>query len=216
MSGARTLIVAAHAFELDSAAMGLPSKIRQGFPYRIKFRAGGADLAVVGTGQERAKVNLVSALACLAKPNLLLNIGFVGSLTEDQEIGRLVLVEHVQRSGQTKGITIERELLKWAAHVLQRFSPLSGALVTVDQPVTDVKRRRDLARGGANVADMEAYSLGQLALQYELPFLSVKVVSDRADSQTNITLKKHGPEIARLLREAVELLLGNRYQGHSD
>ena len=57
-----------------------------------------------------------------------------------------------------------------------------GAILTVKKPVLSSKRKKELYNTyGAECVDMEAGVIAKICALFEIPFLSIKVISDHAD-----------------------------------
>jgi len=76
----------------------------------------------------------------------------------------------------------------------------SGTLFTSIKPVLSSKRKSEIAINyQAHAVDMEAYTIAEACATESIPFLSLKVISDTADSNTMTIFKQN-------LKKAVEIL----------
>lgn len=89
------------------------------------------------------------------------------------------------------------------AKLLVRLMPeewKTGTLFTSKEPVLSSKRKNEIANNyQAHAVDMEAYTIAEACAVESIPFLSLKVISDKADSNTVTIFKQN-------LNKAVEIL----------
>jgi len=141
---------------------------------------------VGGVGSERA------ARACRLlldghRPRLVISAGFAGALAADIERGTLVAPHTAVRAG----------------HEAIQLAPLDSAaagrrltIITVDHVASTVGEKQQLAADtGADVVDMETWTVAQAALDAGVPCRCLRVVSDAAADALP-------PEITRLTEAA--------------
>lgn len=131
-----------------------------------------------GMGGDRAKRGTELLLAG-HRPRWILSTGFAGALAPDLERGSIILPD---RLTDAAGRHIEIDV-----HVPQPTNGRSwrqGRLLTVDQVVRTSQEKAELrARTGADMVDMESFSVAQLCAERSLRFLSVRVISDDARTE---------------------------------
>ena len=83
-----------------------------------------------------------------------------------------------------------------------------GALYTSAIPVTSQAKKQEIFNiFNATAVDMEAFPLAKICLKNSIPFISVKVITDYADSLTDTTFQAQLPDALPLLgNSAVQLL----------
>lgn len=158
-------------------------------------------LVRLGMGPENSKDTLKIYLA-ENKPNLILNIGMAGRLNPAIMIGSIYFINRIYYSKESKSIS---------QTVPSIITPQSSvSLLTVDQPLTDpLIRDNFFKKFQAGLVDMEAYGLAQTAAIADIPFYSIKIVSDSADENTKNDFIKEYEKLSEKLGEYVIKFLDN-------
>ena len=122
----------------------------------------------------------------------ILSIGFAGGLVPDLRLGDLVIADTIRDIGTdiyleetdllpVDGLWVERALKLSFPEVLRRWR---GGMVTSDKPICKPAEKRQLGKDYAALAvDMESSALLRVALKLEIPFLSVRAISDSVDQE---------------------------------
>lgn len=136
------------------------------------------------------------------KPSVIINIGLAGALDERLSKKDVYLIEEfAHRSGRIS--SAYRDLLT-------KLPQPKTKLLTVDYPILNTKERRKTSQEtGMSLVDMEAYHLSTIAQTKNVPFLSIKVVSDYADKRTIITVMNNINLYAAILADHVEQVIQN-------
>lgn len=143
-------------------------------------------LSQTGIGRARAEAAVQYALDRYPIQQIL-SIGFCGALVEDLQQGDIVICSTVLREaileGSAEPLSVEasRRLLNAATHAVKAVVPRvrAGRCLTVADVVTDSARKRCLGElPDACVVDMESFWVARLAVSHNLPFLSIRAVSD--------------------------------------
>lgn len=116
-----------------------------------------------GAGAERAH----AAVQAAPKPGAVCNIGFCGALVEELGPGDVFVAEEVRNGERT-----------WTAQHPVCPPARSGILLSVGRIVQTAREKRDLARSGADVVEMEAAGAARASEDLDLPFYCIRVVSD--------------------------------------
>ncbi len=154
-------------------------------------------LATSGVGEINAATT-VQLLKDLYKVEAILNFGFVGSLNSDIDLGELVIADrvcHYQydvsvldniRVGQYSEnedlyFYLEAELIERVNKALAQ--PLRKvAVASADAFVASTEKKKQLKEEfGCDICEMELAGLAIACRRNDLPLLSVKVISDKAD-----------------------------------
>ena len=162
-------------------------------------------LACSGAGEIRA-AQATQMLIDLFDVEVVLNFGFVGSLNPILNIGDLVIVEKAVHSaidfrfidGTVLGQYDRRSDLyfycdKNIISYIRNILPVDTKIVTLsseDAFIAD-KAKKDMLRKtfGADICDMEMIGILLVCERNNVPALSLKVVSDSADSDANQDFK---------------------------
>jgi len=122
-----------------------------------------------------------SAAEAIARTDagLIVNPGFAGGLTADAEPGAAFVVT----SWSGRQVEAMPEAAAAAATLAAMVDARPAVAVTVDKPAGDPTARQRLAATGAALVEMEGARWAALASNAGLPFLSLRVISDRADNR---------------------------------
>lgn len=138
--------------------------------------------------------------------NLIVNVGFVGGLNTGIALGQVVLIDKVvapQKNGFEE-LIIDGPQQELAKKFAENNKLALAGLLTVSDPVTDSLLRDELSiTTKADVVDMEAHNLFLLAKERKNPFISFKVVTDNADSDTLVNIKQKGELWSKILAQKV-------------
>jgi nucleoside phosphorylase len=130
----------------------------------------GKSVAVLhtGVGEKKCRSQMESFLG-RQRLEYLISAGFAGALDEQLQVGDLLLSENFSSP----------QLLRSAHLDVADGAPFLGKLVTVSR-VTDSKseRARLAKETGAAAVDMETEFIAAACAAYELPMLSLRVISD--------------------------------------
>jgi nucleoside phosphorylase len=100
--------------------------------------------------------------------NCLISAGFAGALSDELQIGDLLLAENLS--------TIQ---LTEARSALSSFPIHDGHLLTVPSIIDSIEERQKIARTtGAAAIDMETEFIARACAEHGIPLLSLRVVSD--------------------------------------
>jgi len=129
------------------------------------FELAQAVVAVGGIGEKFARRAAEVAIE-YAQPKLMISAGIVGAISPKLHVGDVGLI---------------REVVDVATGV--RYSAAGGDWVlATSQEVSDATEKQDLLKKyGADVVDMEAAAVAQVAKERGLEFASVKSISDDAE-----------------------------------
>lgn len=127
-----------------------------------------------GFGKVSASIGLTESLLN-EKPDFIINIGTAGSFMH--EVGHIVVcnrfIDRDIMELKSLGGHYEMDSLKWI-HYFDRYFNFSdyGICSTGDRFVTT-------PQGNQDVYDMEAFAYSRVALLFDIPFISVKYVTDK-------------------------------------
>jgi len=135
--------------------------------------------------------------------DLVLNIGLAGALAMEHEPGRIFFINEVLYKKAETGFNLPKP----APDI-----PFPAArLLTVDKAVTDSQIRNGLQKKySAELVDMEAYYLAQKCAVENIPFCSIKIISDRADQQTEEMFMSNYKQMSQRLCKAIRPFLPNK------
>jgi len=151
---------------------------------------------ICGIGKVNAAYHLVKAIQ-QEKPALIVNLGSAGS--NYYKKGEVVCcTRFVQRDMDVRGLGYEQyeTPLSGLPPVLEYGLPMEG----IPEATCGTGDNFEMAHAASvyNVVDMEAYSLAFVAMQENIPFLSLKYISDGADDNAaeDWTVQVHKAAVA--------------------
>lgn len=170
----------------------------------------GVDILLVQCGIGKANAAAATALALESySPQAVMNMGSVGSLSRDLEVGDISLIGEFSyhdadatvfgyAPGQVPRMpaTYTTDILPYLSLPHEGYAVKPGYLVTGDMFSTDDRRIARIKKNfpHATVLDMEGTAIAQTVSHYGLQLISVKSVSDRAgkdaDESFNANLEK--------------------------
>jgi len=185
------VIAVAHQLELE------PFKARfdveysytpgHGKVYLLESAHSAVHLLQTGIGMESARKSIDLTLENISeqgvRPDLLMNFGTCGAIHPERRVGDVVI--------GTKSVCEQMETIAldsvWSGYYGEYLRSTDrnyyeGIIYSTDKAVADRDERHRIYREtGAQVVDMECYSLADAATHQKLPLISVKYVSDNAD-----------------------------------
>jgi len=212
----RVVILAATRRELAAvqSVFGLFGRIRRRrigtFPH-YTGRRNNIELHMIptGIGYERARVATAAVLLAVA-PDAIISTGYAGGLGPEG-VGALLLSSRVQdwtQERSTHSISVDESLLTTAA-LAARDAGIGwskGPILTVRNVVWRASEKKALAEAsGAIGVDMESAAVARVAAVANVPFLSVRAISDKVGDDLpmdfNLWLSSSGS-----LRGIIELI----------
>lgn len=198
----------------------------------VQGKLWGMDTIVVVSGI--GKVNMAICTQILIdeyKADAVINTGVAGSLNNNLEIGDIILSECAQQHdmdvsalGDPVGViprmdksvfTADRELLSLAKKACEKANPdihcYTGKVVSGDQFIASAEKKNYLVETfQGDCAEMEGAAMAQVAYLNKIPFLIIRVISDKADNSAHMDYptfaKKAIVHTTRLIKELYENL----------
>ncbi len=154
----------------------------------------GVDLLLVRSGVGRARARQALAQVCDSHAvGFILSIGYAGGLDPSLNVGDLVIADKVfdHPSDATDEKSLRGEIISTAlvsqAMALPRPADtvvVRGALLTVDRVVPDPAAKKELgSRYPVQAVDMETTELAREAAARNIPFLSIRSITDTVNQQ---------------------------------
>ena len=134
------------------------------FEKKAKARPG-VSILVTGIGQQNAEKAVRGFLAARI-PARVLSCGFAGALISGLEVGQVVF--------ETDDVRLREELAATGAKAVKFFC--------ADRIATTAREKQALRKGtNADAVEMESAAIGRICGELQLPFATVRVISDAAD-----------------------------------
>jgi adenosylhomocysteine nucleosidase len=151
---------------------------------RATLRGVAVAVARTGVGGERAAA-AVSVLIEALRPSAVLATGFAGGLNPALRAGDVLVASRLLElgSGSREVWPAPEPLVRAAAGIaIAGGTVRTGALLTVDQVVSEASAKRELgARSGADAVDMESCAVACEAGRRGIPLLCARAILDDAD-----------------------------------
>lgn len=144
-------------------------------------------LVRTGIGKKRAKEALTQVLEHFPITQVI-SIGYGGGTHADLKTGDLLVADRVvtvpSDGGPVEEIPVTSTLTEKAANLpaSKEFSIFKGCLLTVETVIHRPEDKKALGeKYGAMALDMETSELAKIAAECEVPFLSVRAISDTVE-----------------------------------
>lgn len=140
--------------------------------------------------------------------DVVINVGTAGAIAENLEPFQIVFAPYLinscmERLSQTELFHNYEDLLTC---VPDRW--IRVGLFTDSEPVLSVREKERIrTECGAAAVDMEAFTIARYCRQKKMPFLSLKVISDTADSETLLKFKQNLERAVEILGEQLVILV---------
>lgn len=145
-------------------------------------------LVRTGIGKKNAVASLAGVMERFPL-RMILSIGYAGGLDPDLDVGDLLIAENILggcSAPSSASWAIDPALVDrvMTLPVGQKAKATRGQLLTVDQVVAHPEEKQKLYdQSGAMAVDMETSALVQLAQERQIPFLSIRAISDTANQE---------------------------------
>ena len=194
-----------------------------------KGTLGGRDVIIVKCGIGKVNAGICAQILITRfKAAHIINTGIAGSLNPELNIGDVVIardcVQHdydVSYLNFAKGeipytgkfaFESDSELCKKALQAAKKAAPdkniIEGRICTGDQFIS-TKAQKDLITStfGGDCCEMESGAIAQVCYLNKVPFVIIRTISDKADSQETIDFHEFEEVTARLSASIVKLML---------
>ena len=156
--------------------------------YKGKYENRNILLAKTGIGRERAE-KAARFIFERYPVTTLVSLGFAGALTEELEVGDVILCANLYcENGRTRGGTTSEKILSSDSGLISTLSQSSvdkaagfrfGSSVTVMNPASTPEMKRKIGRAyQADIVDMESYWIARIASERRVPFITVRAITD--------------------------------------
>jgi len=128
------------------------------------------DVTILHTGVGAKNCNeQLEILLHKTRPQLVTSSGFAGAVTDQLQVGDLILAENFSDS----------QLLATAARILRDREPRTVKLFTSTSIIDSAAERNEIARAsGALAVDMETGAIANVCQAHGVPLISLRIISD--------------------------------------
>jgi nucleoside phosphorylase len=138
------------------------------------------------------------------KPALAINFGICGALQDEIKIFDNYLIDKVYQVNAPE-IDIRTQIHR---RVVNSDKIKQGSLLTVNQPVLNVIKRKELSqKTGCQLVDMEGYKVTQAMVGNSIPLWIIKQVTDSADEGTKDRIRINRPKWQKNLQMGIYNLI---------
>ena len=138
-----------------------------------------------GVGQQRAEAATLQVIDRF-KPSTLVSIGYAGAVQPELNVGDLVIADTIIEEKKKGKYSPDSDWLNRAKDVScpEGFKAVVGGLLTVDNVIHDSLSKQELGKNyGVQAVEMETSAIANMAEEKNVPFLSLRVISDRLDQE---------------------------------
>ena len=157
-------------------------------PFLDRGAPEGTVTVISGMGMEAARIateKLIKEHGCTS----VINAGVCGALNN-----------RLERGGVYRVSMVSTEKLKAAVNVGMGVG--LKKLITVEEPVFEKERKRELSKQ-ADLVDMEGYAVARVCEEHSVPCILVKGVTDFGDHNGKEDIQKHIDPVSQTVAEAV-------------
>jgi adenosylhomocysteine nucleosidase len=170
------------------------------------------ELVIGGMGPRNAKAKAESVLAGTLRPDAIAVIGLCGGLSPSLSEGSIVAyTDCISTEATQPRLQCSRNITNAMTAALRSSKIACDQVVGITSPrvATTKEDRLNLAKSGANVVDMESYSIARVAAAAKIPFVVLRVVSDSIDRKLPDLNRALDPSGALDGRKALRVALGS-------
>jgi len=184
-----TAILAAVSEEIAGIkqAMNISDRIRLGKSEAWPGKWQGKSIVLVrtGVGKQRAAEAALQTIEQFS-PDRLLSIGYAGGLVPELEVSDLIVAEQIVDVESSAEFVPDQQWLHLAQNTSasENYKVISGKLVTADKVIHSPLDKKEFGeRFSAQAVEMETSAIAKVATDNNLPFLSVRAISDSVDQE---------------------------------
>jgi adenosylhomocysteine nucleosidase len=184
-----TAILAAVSEEIAGIkqAMNISDRIRMGKSEAWPGKWQGKNIVLVrtGVGKQRAADVALKTIEQFA-PDKLLSIGYAGGLVPNLEVSDLIVADKIIDVESSAEFVPDPQWLQSALNfpAPENYKVISGKLVTADKVIHSPLDKKEFGeRFSAEAVEMETSAIAKVASDKNLPFLSVRAISDSVEQE---------------------------------
>ena len=184
--------------------MNIANRIRLGKSEAWLGKWQGKNIVLVrtGVGKQRAAEAVLKTIEQFS-PDRLLSIGYAGGLVSELQVSDLIIAERVVDVESSAEFLPDQQWLQLAQNisVSENYKVISGKLVTANKVIHSPLDKKEFGeRLSAHAVEMETSAIAKVAMDKNLPFLSVRAISDSVEQEildSSSFLRRDG-EISKL------------------
>jgi nucleoside phosphorylase len=209
-------IAAAHSMEFSTFRryMGRVQKLPlEGWSHYLWQHCGNRVILLeTGIGPEKAAGAFQALLNVYPRIDCMVNFGSAGMINGGLAVGDAFLADEIVNASSGQILKTDLHMTDAIGSFLSGSKlPLHrGRLLTSPEPVVKSAHRSRLKQQfQVGAVDMEAFALNQIAIEKGIPFASLKMISDRANTLTRMEYWLNLPHVERTLGKVMHGFLEN-------
>lgn len=138
-----------------------------------------------GVGRQRAEEATLQVIDRF-KPVCLISIGYAGALQPELNVGDLVIADTIIEEKEKGEYSPDTGWFNRAKNIScpDDVKAIAGGLLTVDNVIHDSMSKQELGKQyNVKAVEMETSAIAKVAEEKKVPFLSLRVISDRMDQE---------------------------------
>ena len=194
-------------------------------------KLGNTDVVIVKCGMGKVNAGMCVQILCdIFNVTHIINTGVAGSLNNSLDVGDIVVaVDAVQHDydvtpiGFKKGeipytglvsFKSDNELRKKAVNAAKKVAPknqvIEGRICTGDQFIaTKEQKDKIISSFGGDCCEMESGAIAQACYLNDTPFVIIRTIADKADSNETVDFHEFEAETAKLCASLTEYMVKN-------
>lgn len=162
----------------------------------------------VGIGLRNSAMVMTNNLSISVRYDLAINFGLAGSLSPQLNVGDVFFPTsfHAFQNGAIKSVNPINTSNRVSDGLPETW--IRGGLFSSEKPIVSTEQKSSVvSASGALAVDMEAFALLESCRRADIPFISLKIISDQADSTAIWTFfRKLNKNLAVLSVETMRLI----------
>lgn len=168
-------------------AMNISDHVRLGKTSAWPGKWGKQNIVLVrsGVGRQRAEDATLQVIDRF-QPETLISIGYAGAVQPKLNVGDLVIADSIIEEKENGNYSPDSDWLVRAKDVScpNGVKAVVGGLLTVDKVIHDPLSKQEIGKNySVQAVEMETSAIAKVAEEKDVPFLSVRVISDRLDQE---------------------------------
>jgi adenosylhomocysteine nucleosidase len=168
-------------------AMNISDRVRLGKSDAWPGKWGKQSLVLVrsGVGKQRAEDSAIQVIDRF-KPKVLISIGYAGAVQPGLNVGDLMIADSILEENESRKYVPDPIWLDRSRNIpcTDSTKAVVGGLLTVNKVIHGpIEKERLGEKYNVQAVEMETSAIARIAEDKALPFLSVRVISDRMDQE---------------------------------
>jgi adenosylhomocysteine nucleosidase len=138
-----------------------------------------------GVGRQRAEDATLQVINRFQLSSLV-SVGYAGAVQPELNVGDLVIADTIIEEKKKRKYSLDSDWFNRAKEVPcpEGFKSVVGGLLTVDNVIHDSLSKQKLGKNySVQAVEMETSAIAKVALEKDVPLLSLRVISDRLDQE---------------------------------